>query len=85
MAAEVFKSDVNEILLGYYILGSTWNGFQDEVVVKNQLSVRSKQLDKEEYEIQEERAKYWLGKGAQPSSAVNRILTKQGILKTENT
>ena len=34
--------------------------------------------------IEEERAKYWLEKGAQPSSAVNQILTKQGILKTEN-
>ena len=57
MAAETLKADVNEILLGYHILGSTWNGFQDEVNVKSQLSIRSNQLDKEEYEIQEERAK----------------------------
>ena len=57
MAAEVFKSDVNEILLGYHILGSTWNGFQNVVNVKNQLDIRSNQIGKEEYEIQEERAK----------------------------
>ena len=57
VAAEVFKSDVNEILLGYHILGSTWDGFQDVVNVKSQLDIRSNQLDKEEYEIQEERAK----------------------------
>jgi len=30
MAAETLKADVNEILLGYHILGSTWNGFQKE-------------------------------------------------------
>ena len=57
VVAEVFKSDVNEILLGYHILGSTWDGFQDVVNVKSQLDIRSNQLDKEEYEIQEERAK----------------------------
>ncbi len=31
-------------------------------------------------EIQEEKALYWLGQGAQPSEAVNRMLKAKGIL-----
>ena len=57
MAAETLKADVNEILLGYHILGSTWNGFQKESEVKNQLSIRRSQIGDTEYNIQEERAK----------------------------
>ena len=32
----------------------------------------------EEYDINEDRALYWLSVGAQPSDAVHRLLTKQG-------
>lgn len=32
----------------------------------------------EEYDINEDRALYWLSVGAQPSDAVRRLLTKQG-------
>ena len=77
MAAEAFKSDVNEILLGYHILGSTWDGFQDVVNVKSQLDIRSNQLDKEEYEIQEERAKVMATKSldwARANNYGNRVV-----------
>ena len=57
MAAETLKADVNEILLGYHILGSTWNGFQKESEVKNQLSIRRSEIGDTDYNIQEERAK----------------------------
>jgi small subunit ribosomal protein S16 len=32
------------------------------------------------FEIDEERARYWLSKGAQPSDAVARLLEKKGII-----
>lgn len=32
------------------------------------------------YEIDEERARYWLSKGAQPSDAVARLLEKKAII-----
>jgi small subunit ribosomal protein S16 len=32
------------------------------------------------FEINEERARYWLSKGAQPSDAVARLLEKKGII-----
>jgi hypothetical protein len=57
MAAETLKADVNEILLGYHILGSTWNGFQKESEVKNQLTIRRSEIGDTDYNIQEERAK----------------------------
>ena len=37
MAAETLKADVNEILLGYHILGSTWNGYEGRTDAENQL------------------------------------------------
>ncbi len=33
--------------------------------------------------VNEERARYWLSQGAQPSEAVARILRKVGVLKEE--
>ena len=38
------------------------------------------QLEPSLIEIDEERARYWLGNGAQPSQPVRRLLQKQGIL-----
>ena len=32
------------------------------------------------YEINEERARYWLSQGAQPSDAVARLLEKKGLI-----
>ena len=57
MAAETLKADVNEILLGYHILGATWNGFQGRQEAESQLDFRRKQIGDTEYNIQEERAK----------------------------
>ena len=38
------------------------------------------QLEPSLSEINEERAKYWLANGAQPSQPVHRLLQKQGII-----
>jgi small subunit ribosomal protein S16 len=38
------------------------------------------QLEPSLIEINEERAKYWLANGAQPSQPVHRLLQKQGII-----
>ena len=57
MAAETLKADVNEILLGYHILGATWKGFQGAVDAKNQLKSRRIQIGETDYNIQDERAK----------------------------
>ena len=38
------------------------------------------QLEPSLIEINEERAKYWLSNGAQPSQPVKRLLQKQGII-----
>ncbi len=37
--------------------------------------------DPETFQIDGERATYWLGQGAQPSEGVARLLKKQGLLK----
>ena len=47
--------DVNEILLGYYALGS-WTGYQDKSKVKQQLNQRKKEIEPEKYELQDRRA-----------------------------
>jgi small subunit ribosomal protein S16 len=36
--------------------------------------------DPETVAIDEEKALYWLGQGAQPTAVVNRLLTKAGII-----
>ena len=35
------------------------------------------------FEFDEERVKYWLGQGAQPTATVKRLLSKKGVLKPE--
>ena len=88
VVAEVYKSDVNEILLGYHILGSTWNGFQKESEVKNQLSIRRSQIGDTEYNIQEERAKVQATKSldwARANNYGNRVVkawwtAREGVL-----
>ena len=37
-------------------------------------------MDPASYEIDEERVRYWLSKGAQPSDAVARLLEKKGLI-----
>jgi len=37
-------------------------------------------MDPATFEINEERARYWLSKGAQPSDAVARLLEKLGVI-----
>lgn len=77
MAAETLKADVNEILLGYHILGSTWNGFQKESEVKNQLSIRRSEIGDTDYNIQEERAKVMATKSldwARANNFGNRVV-----------
>ena len=88
VVAEVFKSDVNEILLGYHILGSTWNGFQKESEVKNQLSIRRSEIGDTDYNIQEERAKVMAIKSldwARANNYGNRVVkawwtAREGVL-----
>ena len=77
MAAETLKADVNEILLGYHILGSTWNGFQKESEVKNQLSIRRSEIGDTDYNIQEGRAKVMATKSldwARANNFGNRVV-----------
>ena len=77
MAAETLKADVNEILLGYHILGSTWIGFQKESEVKNQLSIRRSEIGDTDYNIQEERAKVMATKSldwARANNYGNRVV-----------
>jgi len=57
MAAETLKADVNEILLGYYLLGGSWKGYQDKSDVQRQLKKRQEQIGLEAYQIQEARAR----------------------------
>jgi len=57
MAAETLKADVNEILLGYHILGSTWQGFEGRTDAEIQLNNRRNQIGDSDYNIQDERAK----------------------------
>ena len=88
MAAETLKADVNEILLGYHILGSTWNGFQKESEVKNQLSIRRSEIGDTDYNIQEERAKVQATKSldwARANNYGNRVVkawwtAREGVL-----
>ena len=57
MAAETLKADVNEILLGYHILGSTWQGFEGRIDAEIQLNNRRNEIGDSDYNIQDERAK----------------------------
>jgi hypothetical protein len=77
MAAETLKADVNEILLGYHILGSTWIGFQGKTDAENQLNNRRSQIGNTDYNIQEERAKVMATKSldwARANNYGNRVV-----------
>ena len=41
---ETFRSDINEIMIGYYALGRTWRGYTDAGYVKRQLEIRKKEI-----------------------------------------
>ena len=63
--------------MGYHILGSTWNGFQKESEVKNQLSIRRSEIGDTDYNIQEERAKVMATKSldwARANNYGNRVV-----------
>ena len=77
VAAETLKADVNEILLGYHILGSTWIGFQGKTDAENQLNNRRSQIGDTDYNIQEERAKVMATKSldwARANNYGNRVV-----------
>ena len=49
-------ADVNEIMLGYILLGNTWAGFQNGKEARNQIKLRQTQLSKDEFDVQVKRA-----------------------------
>lgn len=51
------RADINEILVGYYVLGSTWKGFKQQQYVKDQLAQRRNLVGEDLYAIQVEQAK----------------------------
>jgi hypothetical protein len=51
------RADINEILVGYYALGSTWTGFKHQKYVKEQLAKRRSLVGEDLYAIQVEQAK----------------------------
>ena len=57
MPANTLEADVNEILLGYYILGGKWVGFEGSGEAKKQLNQRKSQIGESKYSQQSERAK----------------------------
>ena len=56
MSSNTLQADINEILLGYYVLGGKWTGFQDQSDTKRQLSGRKEQVGEKLYNIQSSRA-----------------------------
>lgn len=54
--ANKFFSDINEILLGYYLLDESWDNFVNSEIAKNTLFFRNKNINQEEYENQKGRA-----------------------------
>ena len=59
MVANTYSADVNEVLLGYYCLGSkgSWSGFVKSTEAKHQLNLRKDQIGEDEYSIRSEQAK----------------------------
>jgi len=49
-------ADINEILLGLYMVDGDWKKYDDAVSSKKQLEIRSSQISPEDYEIQKLRA-----------------------------
>ena len=56
MASNTLQADINEILLGYYVLGGKWTGFQQQAYSKQQLNSRKKQVGEKLYLVQSARA-----------------------------
>jgi len=56
VSSNTLQADINEILLGYYVLGGKWTGFQDQSDTKRQLSGRKEQVGEKLYNIQSSRA-----------------------------
>lgn len=56
MSSNTLQADINEILLGYYVLGGKWKGFQDQANTKRQLNGRKEQVGEKLYKIQSARA-----------------------------
>lgn len=56
MSSNTLQADINEILLGYYVLGGKWKGFQDQANTKKQLNGRKEQVGEKLYKIQSARA-----------------------------
>ena len=52
-----FRSDINEILLGYYLLGGSWDGFEDSATIKKLVKDRRDKLTDEEYESEKQRSR----------------------------
>ena len=56
MASNTLQADINEILMGYYVLGGKWTGFQQQAYSKQQLNSRKKQVGEKLYLVQSARA-----------------------------
>ena len=52
MASNTPPADINEILLGYFALGGTWQGYQKQREVKAQLNTRRKKVTDDQYQVQ---------------------------------
>jgi len=50
-------ADVNEILLGYYLAGSNWKGYEDSSSVKSQFEKKLAKINSKQHQEQEDRAK----------------------------
>jgi len=55
-ASNTNVADVNEILLGYYLAGSNWRGYQDSSTVQSQLKKKAEKITQKQYEEQDNRA-----------------------------
>lgn len=56
MSSNTLQADINEILLGYYVLGGKWLGFQQQSETVRQLNGRKEQVGENLYKIQSARA-----------------------------
>jgi hypothetical protein len=57
MANNTDQADINEILLGYYCLGGSWDGYNDAANAKKQLNMKKDKIGEDLYRIQSNRAK----------------------------
>jgi len=56
MSSNTDQADINEILLGYFILGGKWTGFQLAADAKKQLNIKKDKVGEKWYAIQSKRA-----------------------------